>query len=218
MIGILFIVASVTAIIGGSLAALPLDEPDYLVALADQEAQVVTGVLLLALQTIAVIGIAVLFFPVLKREHEGLALGYVGTRVVEGVLVLIGALSILALLTVSQDYGQSGADGAEPAGAGLAATYDWSYLLGPMLFFSVSALILYPLLLRSRVVPAWLSVWGLLGGLLLLGRTVVEMYGTDLSGAAQALLTAPIGVNEMVLAVWLIIRGFGTVPSHRTPA
>jgi hypothetical protein len=87
-----------------------------------------------------------------------------------------------------------------------------------MLFFSVSALILYPLLLRSRVVPAWLSVWGLLGGLLLLGRTVVEMYGTDLSGAAQALLTAPIGVNEMVLAVWLIIRGFGTVPSHRTPA
>jgi hypothetical protein len=77
-----------------------------------------------------------------------------------------------------------------------------------MLFFSISALILYPMLLHARLVPAWLSLWGLIGGLLLLGRTVAEMYGAEFSGLVQGLLAAPIGINEMVLAVWLIVKGF----------
>lgn len=106
------------------------------------------------------------------------------------------------------------APGAEPLGDVLAAVYDWSYLLGPMLFFSVSALILYPMLLRARLVPSWLSIWGLVGGLLLLGRTVVEMYGVDLSAAVQGLVAAPIGINEMVLALWLIVKGFSVVPTR----
>lgn len=211
-VGILFIVASVTAIIGGSLAALPLGDADYLVGLAGQDTQVISGVLLLVVQTVAVVGIAVLLYPVLRREHAGLALGYIGARTIEGVLVLVGALSVLALVTLSRD--QAEAVGAPPLGEVLAATYDWSYRLGPMLFFSVSALILYPMLLRARLVPAWLSVWGLVGGLLLLARTVAEMYGADPSGLAQGLLAAPIGINEMVLALWLIIKGFTLTPAR----
>lgn len=206
VIGTLFIVASVTAILGGSLAALPLDDADFLVTVADQDTQVISGVLLLVVQTVAVIGIAVLFFPTLRSEHPGLALGYVAARTVEGVLVLVGALSALAVVTLSR--GDAGAVGAKPVGDVLVAAYDWSYLVGPMLFFSVSTLILYPMLLRIGLVPAWLSVWGLAGGLLLLARTVVEMYGAELSGAVQGVLAAPIGINEMVLAVWLIVKGF----------
>jgi hypothetical protein len=206
VVGILFIVASVTAIIGGSMAALPLEDADYLLTIAGQDTQVVSGVLLLVVQTVAVVGIAVLLYPVLRREHTGLALGYVAARTIEGVLVLVGALSVLALVTLSRD--QAEAVGAPPLGEVLAAIYDWSYLLGPMLFFSVSAL------LRGRLVPAWLSIWGLAGGLLLLARTIAEMYGADLSGLAQGLLAAPIGINEMVLALWLIIKGFTLTPTR----
>jgi hypothetical protein len=130
----------------------------------------------------------------------------VAARTIEGIMVLIGALSVLGLLTLSRE--QAEAVGAEPLGGVLVATYDWSYLLGPMLFFSISALILYPMLLHGRLVPAWLSLWGLVGALLLLGRTVAEMYGAEFSGLAQGLLAAPIGINEMVLAVWLIVKGF----------
>lgn len=205
-VGILFIVASVTAIIGGSLAALPLEDADYLVSIAGQDTQVISGVLLLAVQTVAVVGVAVLLYPVLRREHAGLALGYIAARTIEGVLVLVGALSLLALLTLSR--GHADAAGAAPLSDTLAAVYDWSYLLGPMLFFGVSTLILYPMLLRARLVPAWLSIWGLAGGLLFLARTIAEMYGADLSALTQGLMAAPIGINEMVLALWLIIKGF----------
>ena len=106
-IGILFIVATVAAIVGGSLVALPLEESNYLVEVADKDAQVITGALLLMVQTMAVIGIAVMFFPVLKRRNEGLALGFVGARTIEGVLT-VAALSVL---TLSRDSGQTGAAG-----------------------------------------------------------------------------------------------------------
>jgi hypothetical protein len=215
-IGILFIVASVTAVVGGSLVALPLEESNYLVGLADKDVQVITGVLLLMVQAIAVIGIAVMFFPVLKRRNEGMALGFVAARTVEGLLVVAGAVCALAVLSLSRDYGQTGDVGVEALGDTLVAAYQWIYLLGPMLFFSVSALILYAVLYRANLVPTWLSIWGLIGGALLLVRTVLEMYGVEVPGAIQGLLTAPIGLNEMVLAVWLIVKGFNAAP-HFTP-
>ena len=74
--------------------------------------------------------------------------------------------------------------------------------------FSLSALILYLLLYQSKLVPTWLSVWSLVGGALLLVRALLEMFGQELSGVVQGVLAAPIGLNEMVLAVWLIVRGF----------
>ena len=89
---------------------------------------------------------------------------------------------------------------------------DWSYWIGPMGFFSVSALVLNSPLYQSRLLPRWLAVWGLIGGALLLVSAVLEMYGVDL-GKAQAFFFGPIGRNEMVLAAWLIAKGFNT-PKH----
>lgn len=77
-----------------------------------------------------------------------------------------------------------------------------------MLMFSVSALILYTLLLRASLVPDWLAIWGFAGGLLLLVRTMLEMYGQEFSPVIEGILAAPIGLNEMVLAIWLIAKGF----------
>ena len=89
----------------------------------------------------------------------------------------------------------------------LFAAREWTYWFGPMAVFSVSALVLNWLLYRSRVVPTWISIWGFVGGLLLLASAIIEMFGQALGGW-QAIFTAPIGINEMVLAVWLIIKGF----------
>jgi hypothetical protein len=94
-----------------------------------------------------------------------------------------------------------------PLGDTLVAAREWTYWIGPMLFFSVSALILNSMLYRSRLVPAWLSVWGFVGGALLLVVTVLEMFGNEFSGANHGIYAAPIGINEMVLAVWLNRQG-----------
>ncbi len=209
IVGALFILATATAIVGGSLL-LPLEEPDYLVAVATDEGQVVTGVLLELILVMSVFGIAVLLFPVLKRRNEGLALSYVGARVLEGVLLLAATVSALLTLALSQDYGTTGVAGVEPLGDLLLAARDWTYLLGSVVVFGTTALILYSLLYQAKLVPVWLSLWGLGGGALILVRGLIEMYGAELSGVVQGVFAAPIAVQEMVLAVWLIVKGFST--------
>jgi hypothetical protein len=206
-IGVLFIIGSAAAIIGGTLA-LPATETDFLAEAAGSEGQVVIGLILEMVLALAVFGMAALFFPVLKKQHEGLALGYMGVRTLEGMLIAAGTVSAALMLTLSKGFGPDGAAaGVEPVADVLFAAREWTYWLGPMAVFSVSALILNWLLYRSRVVPTWLSIWGFIGGALLLVSAVLEMFGQAL-GWWQAIFTVPIGVNEMVLAIWLIVKGF----------
>ena len=97
----------------------------------------------------------------------------------------------------------------QPTGDLVLAARDWTYLIGSMVLLGVGALLLYTLLLRSELVPTWLATWGLVGGALILIEGVLQMYGLDLPALVQVVLTAPIALNQMVLAVWLIVRGFG---------
>jgi hypothetical protein len=209
IVGVLFIVASAAAIVGGSLL-LPLDEPGYLVETAASQGQIVSGVLIELILVLSVVAIAVMFYPLLKRQNEGLALGYVGARTLEGVLLLAASVTSLFVLSLSQDYGAAATTGVEPLGDTLLAMRDWTYLLGSLVVFGVTALILNSLLYRSRFVPVWLSIWGLLGGALILAEGLIQVYGTELSGVTQGVFAAPIAIQEMVLAVWLIIKGFDT--------
>lgn len=208
LVGVLFIVASVAAIIGGSLL-LPLQSDDYLAEVAAAEGQVVTGALIELVLVLSVLGIAALLLPVLRRHNEGLAVGYLATRTLEAVLLAAAAVSALVVLSLGRGHG-TGEAGVSALGDALLATRDWTYLLGSLVALGISTLILNALLRGARLVPGWLTVWGLVGGALVLLRGVIEAYGVDLSGAVQAVLAAPIGVQEMVLAGWLIIRGFDT--------
>jgi hypothetical protein len=204
VVGVLFIVATAAAIVGGTLL-LPISETNYVEEVAGRDGQLVSGALLELVLVLSVIGIAVLLFPVLRRASEGLALAYVGTRMVEAVLLLIALISALVVLALSQD----GVLSTSPAAGDVAlALRDWTYLLGSMVGLGVSAVILYSLLYRAALVPAWLSLWGLAGGVLILLRGVLEAYGVEFSAIVQGLLAAPIALNEMVLAVWLIVKGF----------
>ena len=215
VIGVLFIVASVAAIVGGTLV-LPVEEAETLAEVAVSDARIVTGVLLELVMAVAVVGIAALFFPVLRRQDPGLAIGYVGLRTLEAVLLSAAAVASLVVLALGR------ADGGVADVAVLLAVREQTYLLGSLVALGAGAVVLYGLLWRSRVVPVWLSLWGLVGAVLILGRGVVEVYGVELAALAQGLLAAPIAINEMVLAVWLIVKGFDTrivsVPEPRLSA
>ena len=206
IVGVLFIVASVTAIVGGSLM-LPLSEPDFLAATAAAEGQIVSGFLLELVLVISVVAIAAFCYPVLKRQNDGVALGYLGARTVEGILLLAAAVSGLVALSLGRSFTTADA-GVEPLADTIVATREWTYLIGSLVMLGVSALILNSLLYRSRLVPAWLSLWGLIAGVLIAGRGLVEMYGIELSGLTQGLLAGPIAIQEMVLALWLLVKGF----------
>lgn len=207
VVGVLFILASVAAIAGGSLI-IPLDDPDYLAEASANGAQIVSGVLIEVILVLSVVGIGVMFYPVLKRRNEALALGYAGARTMESVALLAASMSALVVFSVSD--GSASAVGAQTVGDSFLAMRDWTYLVGSMVLLGVSAMLLNTLLYRARLVPAWISLWGMAGGLLILARGIVEMYGWEPSGLAQGLLAAPIAVQEMVLALWLILRGFDT--------
>ena len=197
--GVLFIVASVAAIAGGTLL-LPIRQADFLTA-GGNRAQLVTGALLEVVLAVSVVAIAALLLPALRRTAESGAVLYAATRTLEAVLILAGATSALVMTSLAGTNATTGLADL------LLSGRDWAYRLGTLVVFGVSAVILNALLLRGRWVPSWLAGWGLVGGALLLLRGVVEMYGVTLPAAAQVVGAAPIGIEEMVFAVWLIVKG-----------
>jgi hypothetical protein len=203
-VGALFIIATVAAILGGSLL-LPLADATELAPLAGDKGQMISGALIELVLVLAVVGIAVLLFPVLRRHGEGAALAYVGVRTIEAVVLLVAALTGLVAAAVSET---AAAAGSGPIADLVLAVRDTTYLVGSTAMLGVGGLILYTLLYRSRLVPRWLSLWGLLGAALILGRGLLEVYGVELSGVVQGITAAPIGLQEMVLAAWLIVKGF----------
>jgi hypothetical protein len=195
-VGALFILASVTAVIGGSLIAPVTEDGADPVAL---RGQIATGALLEALLALSVVAIAVLLFPLLRRQHEGSALGYAALRTIEGGFVLMATTSALVAVNLDATVPQA-----------LLSVREWSCFVGTMLVFGVSAVVLNVLLLQSRLIPRWLAGWGLLGALLLLARAGLELYGVESSLGVQFVWAAPIALQEMVFAVWLLVKGFDT--------
>lgn len=157
-------------------------------------------------------GIAIGLYPVLPRYSRALALGSVAARVVEGVFVLIGTLSLLALMTVSQQSvaaGSSAQSSFQPVGDALLAVRHWSHGFVALLAFGIGALLYYYALYTSRLIPRWLAGWGLGGATLLLIATVMAGFAQDFGfTTTNTVLNIPILLQEMVFAVWLIVKGF----------
>lgn len=190
-----------------------LSAPDYLIAVFDNQTQVIIGVLIDSINSAAVISIAVLLFPILKKQHEGMALGYVGFRILESAILIVGTISLLSLVTLSQEYAQAAAADAsyfQTLGDLLLAASDWAQLLGAMIVFGLTALILNYLLYQSILVPRFISVWGLIGAILMLVAGLLAMFGLGYLSPITILLGLPLALNEMVLAVWLIVKGFNS--------
>lgn len=209
--GTLFIVCTVASILGPSLA-ISINSPDYLNQLAGNPDQIITAALLEFIWAAAGAGIAIGLYPLLKKYNGALALGSVGFRVVENVFVLIGTLSLLSLLTLSQEFIAAGAPEAssfQTLGTLLLALRDWQLHVISGLAFSLGVLMYYAILYRSNLIPRWLSGWGVLGAVLSLAATVLASFTRDFGlESVHTYLNVPIGLQEMVFAVWLIAKGF----------
>jgi len=182
-----------------------LGSPDYLSLISASRTQVVLGVLLSFANGLAYIGIAALLFPILRPRFESLALAYVGFRVIEFITQILADVSPLALLTLAGDTGQTGT--VQGLGALLLAERFWAFQM-LNLIFSLSALLLYTMLLRSRLVPGFISIWGLIAAALVLFNTVLGWFSPGLGESLGIITGLPMLMNEVFLGIWLIVRGF----------
>jgi hypothetical protein len=213
VVGVLFIISTAAGVLNLGFLVPLLDDSGYLVSISANETQWTVGVLLDLICAGAFVGIAVVIFPTLKKYSETIALGYVVARGFEAVPFVIGVVGLLVLLTLSQEYVQAGTPDARyflPLGGGLLAAYDWTQLLGPRIFAALAALPLYYLFYRTRLVPRFISVWGLIAAPLFLASGLLGMFGLSPFSTMSILLFLPHALNEMVLAVWLIVKGFNS--------
>jgi hypothetical protein len=205
-VGVLFIIAMVAGAPRYFLLDPILDAPDYLINVSANENRVIIGALSYFVLAVALAGIAIVIYPILKKHNEALALGYVGARIVEGVLFIVTIFTILTLFTLSQEFVKAGAPDAsyyQTLGTLLLAVRHYAYNVLWPITLSLGALMFYYLLYKSRLVPRWLSVWGLVGAPLF-PAAPLSLFGSTISD----LFVLPLVVNEIVLAVWLIVKGF----------
>ncbi len=210
IVGVLFIMATVAGVLSVVFSGPILEEPLNLINVSANENQVITAGLLMLIMGFAVAGIGIMMYPIFRKHNEALALGYAGFRIIEGVLFIVSVVSLLSLLTLSQEFVKAGALDAsyfQTIGTLLQEENYWAYHMGTI-SFGLAAPMFYYLLYQSKLIPRWLSGWGLLGVPLWLAVSLLIMFGLDPSSTISTLLYLPIGVNEMVLAVWLIVKGF----------
>ena len=217
-----------TALIAGVLylitivAAIPaqfvfydavLSNPDYVLG-SGADTRVLWGGFFEVITALACIGTAVVLFPVVKRQNEAAALGFVTARVFEAALIAIGIVSLLSVVTLRQ----ADATGAEAtslvtAARSLVAIHDWTFLLGPGVMPGVNALLLGYLMFRSGLVPRIIPVIGLIGAPLFLAAGTATLLGLNEQVSVwSGIATAPIFVWELSLGVWLAVKGFKPSP------
>ena len=210
--GVLFIIATVASVLGTLFSKPILDAPDYLIDISANGNQVTIGALLAFIAALASASIAISLYPILRKYNEGLALGAVGFRLIEAVFIIARVMGLLLLLTLSQEFVKAGAPDSsyfQTSGVLIVAGRDWMGNVGSLLPFCLGALMYYYIFYQTRLIPRWLSGWGLVGaalcmvaGMLVMFRVIGPMSTT------QIVLAVPIGLQEMVLAVWLIVKGF----------
>ncbi|WP_216822874.1 DUF4386 domain-containing protein [Aeromicrobium sp. A1-2] len=176
-----------------------------------QDTRVIWGCMLDVVNALTAVGSAVALFPVLRRRNESLALGFVTSRLIEAAIIMIGVVSLLAVVTLRQDYAGLGADATTltTTGTALVDLRNWTFLLGPGLVPAINALLLGTILYRSRLVPRIIPTVGLIGAPLLLGSAIATLFGVfdQVSGPAT-LLALPIAAWELTLGCWMAFRGF----------
>jgi hypothetical protein len=192
-----------------------LKNPDYIVG-PGPDTGVLWGGLLEVILALSCIGTAVTLFPVVRRQNEAAALGFVAARGLEAAVIFVGVVSVLSVVTLRQDLaGAPRADAASMAitGTSLVAIHDWTFVLGQSLIAGVNALLLGSLMYRSGLVPRVIPVLGLIGAPVLIASAAATMFGIYDQISPVALVAAlPVALWELSLGVWLVVRGFKPSP------
>jgi len=206
IVGVLFIIGTVAGILSVVFTGPVLNDLDFLIKVSVNENQIIIGSLFVLIMAFALAMVPVVMFSIFKKYNEALALGSVVFRgVLEAAIYIAMVISLLLLLTVSQEYVKAGAPDAshfQTLGTLLLKANDQINSILEIVF-SLGALMIYYLFYQSKLIPRWLSVWGLIGAILYLAAGLFAMFSVNFG-----ILLAPLGVQEMVLAVWLIVKGF----------
>jgi hypothetical protein len=212
IVGVLFILAAVTAVIGLNLYDPILNGPDYLIKGSEHANQVLVGAVMELILVVSAVGTATTMFPLLRQYNETIALWHVCFRFLEAIIITVGVISVLSLLTLSQEFVAAGAP--EPSsyyssGIILKAIHDWTFMLGPLFMLGINTMMYSYIFYKTRLVPRFISVLGMTGAVFVFVCSLFVMFGVfpqiSFWGAVLAL---PVAANEMILAVWLIVKGF----------
>lgn len=176
---------------------------------------VVLGAVFGLVGALASVGIAIGLYPILRRFHEGLALGAVVMRTIEAVFAAVGVLCLLALVSLSQNFVAAGSPSGSPdlaLGTLVVSVNNSAGFVLSAIAFDLGAMMYYAIFYRSKIIPRWLSAWGLLGAALGIPAALYVGFGGAPLSTPVVVLNVPIAIQEMALAVWLILKGFRPTP------
>jgi hypothetical protein len=207
MVGVLFIVGTVSGILSTNMISI-LDAPDYLVKFSENQTSVVFGVLAVLVMGISLSMMSVVLYPILKKYSESLAMGAIIFRGVLEMASYLGiAISWLLLLSLGKSYVLAGSPATSEFQLMGETLKNLEFVSGSMalggIVFSIGAIIIYYVFLKIKLIPSWLAIWGLVGAILYLATPVIMMFGFEFE-----FLQYILGVQEMVMALWLIAKGF----------
>lgn len=214
--GLLYLVTFLSSIPALLLLGPVLDRADYVLG-AGADTRVRWGCFLDLVNAGACVGTAVALFPVLRRHGEARALGFVASRMFEAAVIVVGVVSLLAVVTLHRDA--AGATGAEATslvttGQALVAVRDWTFLIGPSFMAAINALLLGSLVYGARLVPRWIPTLGLVGAPLLLAASTAAFFGfIEQVSAPAAVATLPVAAWELAVGIWMVAKGFRATPA-----
>jgi hypothetical protein len=212
IVGVLFILAAVTAVIGLNLYDPILNGPDYLIKGSEHANQVVLGAVMELMLVVSAIGTATTMFPLLRQYNETIALWHVCFRFLEAIIITVGVISVLSLLTLSQEFAAAGApdpSSFHSSGIILKAIHDWTFMLGPLFMLGINTVMYSYIFYKTKLVPRFISILGMTGATSVFICSLFVMFGLfPQISFWGAVLAVPVAANEMILAVWLIIKGF----------
>lgn len=207
--GALYIIGT----IAGVLSIAPaIDAPDYLVKASANANQVLTAALFQFMMMIAYAGFAMILYPMVRKFRESLALGFLGFRMISAVLNTIGFIILLLILSLSQEFVRAGTSDSshfQTLGNLLRSGRDFVNHVAMILTSSVGSLLFYILLYQTKLIPCWLSLWGLTGTILTIFASLLIMFHViDIITTIYIVLNLPIILLELIVAIWLITKGF----------
>lgn len=221
IVGVLYILGTVSGILSVIVTGSTLDAPSSPAQISANANQLTFGALLVLTMGLALAMVPVLLYPILKKQNQALALGYVVFRgALETVPCLILAICWLTLVMIAKTYLQVGAaaDSTFQVTSALLLSIGATSLPLGYIVFSLGALMLYSVLFQSRLIPRWISGWGLVAVVPYLAAAFLDVLGlTDPESASSSLMFFPMLIQEMVMAVWFIVKGFNSAAVALAP-
>ncbi len=188
-----------------------LNDPNFIVGSAS-DTGVLWGIVLEMIVAIAIVGTGVALYPVVKRQNEGAAMGFVAARLFETGVIAVGIISLLSVVTLHQQFGGvAGRDAASlvTTGQSLVAVQNWTFVIGQGLMPGINALLLGYLMYRSRLVPRIMPALGLVGAPLIISAAIGQVLGINEQVSIwSGIATLPIFLWELSLGLWLVFKGF----------